>query len=148
MTEILRASQRLRTSDVPFLVSCVLEPGRFRNARSVNEQEHAASESVRMEVLPEKITHVSLVVHTRPEIIAGSLSGWFSGKSVSQFGFINHGGTLDSDGLLFVNRSSWAHIVRDVAFALGIDETKLLSHDEIDALDNKRSPDGVIRGIW
>lgn len=144
LAEVLKAAVRLKHHDVPFMVSYCIEPGRFRMVRSKEEQAIQASESIREQMVPQGITHVSIVTHTRPEIITGSMLPLFNGKHVSQFGFINHGGTLDANGLLFINKTSWAHIVRDAAQRLGIDEGKLLSAEEREALDGKRSPQGVI----
>lgn len=105
-----------------------------------------ASKEVQVDILPPSIQHVGFVVHTRPEILVGALHHWFGQRSVGQFGFLNHGGTLDADGLMYVNHSSWAHILRDAARSLGFDEGLVLHDDEREALDGKRSPDGVIRG--
>jgi len=46
--------------------------------------------------------------------------------------------------MLFVNRLSWAHIVRAATRSLGTALAKLLDADEIDALEGRRSPHGVI----
>jgi hypothetical protein len=62
-------------------------------------------------------------------------------------GFINEGGTLDSESMLFVNHCSWAHIVQESGLLLGIKLDKLLSKEELAALSGKRSPDGIIRGL-
>jgi hypothetical protein len=121
-----------------------LEPGRFRIPRSKLEKEFQAPEEIQQELLPPHINHVGFVVHTRPEILVGAMLSWFAKRSITQFGFLNHGGTLNADGLLFVNKSSWAHILRDAAEHVGFDEGKVLSDEERECLDAKRSPDGVI----
>ncbi len=145
--EILRASERLRREKIPHVITYLLEPGKFRNPRSASEAKFVSSDAVKSKLLPPSVEHIQLAVHTRPEIIAGALTQWTGKRSVSQFGFFNHGGTLDADGLLFINQTSWAHLLRDAAKNLHIDEGKLLSNEEREALDGKRSPDGVIRGI-
>lgn len=144
LTEALRASSRLTHSNIPHIVTYVQEPGKFRNARGYQEAEFSASEAVKKHLLPDHIEHVQLIVHTRPEVIAGSLTNWTSKRTVSQFGFINHGGTLNANGLLYVNHTSWAHLLRDTSKFLGISEEQVLSGEERDALDKKRSPDGII----
>ncbi|MCX8008951.1 MAG: xylulose 5-phosphate 3-epimerase [Patescibacteria group bacterium] len=145
--EVLKASARLRGQSIPHIVLYLLEPGRFRIPRSDEEMAFMTDDAVKRHLLPDHVRHVQLITHTRPEVIAGSLLQWFGNRSVSQFGFINHGGTLDANGLLFVNKSSWAHLLRDAARHLTIDEGMLLSQEERDALDGKRSPDGIIRPI-
>lgn len=146
LAEVLKAASRLRKANIPFIVSCILEPGRFRYPRSKCEQLHLASGEVRNNLLPDGVKHVSFVVHTRPEILVGALHGWFGARTVSQFGFMNNGGTLTAEGLLFINGTTWAHILRDTAIHGGFDESKVLSEDEIAALNHQKSPDGVIVG--
>lgn len=146
LTEVLKASARMREKEIPHVVSYMLEPGKYRNTRSKQEAAFQPEEHIKKDVLPAHIEHVQLVVHTRPEIIAGSLTDFTRRRSVSQFGFMNHGGTLNADGLLFINQTSYAHLLRDVSRHLDIDEARLLDGDEREALDHKRSPDGIIVG--
>jgi len=146
LIDVVKAAKRLKEADIPVSVACLLEPGKFRRARSAMERDHMASKEVQAAILPSSVEHVGFVVHTRPEILVGALHHWFGKRSVTQFGFLNHGGTLDADGLMYVNHSSWAHILRDAATSLGFDEGRVLHEDERAALDGKRSPDGVIRG--
>lgn len=145
LQEILKAAARLKKADIPYAITYLLEPGKFRNPRSAAEKEFMSSDEIRKHLMPQSIEHVQLAVHTRPEIIAGSLTGWIGKRSISQFGFFNHGGTLDADGLLFINKSSWVHLLRDAAHHLGVDEGTLLSSEEREVLDGHRSPDGVLR---
>ena len=53
-------------------------------------------------------------------------------------------GTLTTEGMLFVNRCTWAHIVLEAARLLKVPVTKLLSKKEIAALNGKANPEGVI----
>jgi hypothetical protein len=46
--------------------------------------------------------------------------------------------------MLFVNRSSWAHVLREAAGLLNLPPEALLRADELAALDGRLSPDGVI----
>ncbi len=147
LIEVLKASRRLREKQIPHAIVYLLEPGRFRNPRSQEEESFLAGSLVRDHLILSHIEHIELVTHTRPEPIAGALSGWFGKRSIAYHGFINHGGTLDADGLLFVNKSSWVHLLRSAATYLEINESTLLFQEEQDALDRKRSPDGVIRMI-
>jgi hypothetical protein len=59
-------------------------------------------------------------------------------------GFINAGGTLSTPGMLFVNRCSWAHIVRSACELLERPVAEALSGEEIAALEGRASPHGVI----
>jgi hypothetical protein len=45
---------------------------------------------------------------------------------------------------LFINKTSWAHLLRDAAKHLELNEELLLMNDEREALDGKKSPDGII----
>lgn len=144
LDEVLRTSARLREKEIPHTVSYMVEPGKFRNPRSKEEAEFQASSEIKEHILPSQGEHVYLVTHTRPEIITGSLSDLIGRRSVSQFGFINHGGTLNASGLLYMNASSWAHMLRNVAKTLEISEENLLDEDERNALNGHISPDGII----
>jgi len=59
-------------------------------------------------------------------------------------GFLGKGGTLTSSGMLFVNGCTWAHILATAAHVLGIPSEDLLSPTELDALNGKASPQGIV----
>jgi hypothetical protein len=59
-------------------------------------------------------------------------------------GYANQGGTLSIEGLLFVNRASWAHAVEAAARLLDLPRESLLEEAERRALDGRTSPEGVI----
>jgi len=59
-------------------------------------------------------------------------------------GFVGQGGTLTVPKMLFVNRSSWAHILVEAAYVVGLSREDLLISKEIAALDGQASPEGVI----
>jgi hypothetical protein len=59
-------------------------------------------------------------------------------------GFLNQGGTLNTAGMLFVNRCTWAHIVAEAVRLLGLVGEKFLSPEEWEALAGKRSPEGIM----
>ena len=46
--------------------------------------------------------HISMI-HTRPEILAGTLQPLWSGFAVKALCLINQGGTLDDDDIQFVS---------------------------------------------
>jgi hypothetical protein len=59
-------------------------------------------------------------------------------------GYIGQGGTLTTSGVLFVNRSTWAHVLQEVSRVLGISRDRLLTTEEMAALDGKMNPQGTI----
>jgi hypothetical protein len=60
-------------------------------------------------------------------------------------GFVNHGGTLDDSGLLFVNRCTWTHAVSAIADALGRPPGDLLTAEELSAIRGEADPVHVLR---
>jgi phosphoketolase len=145
LEEVVKASLRLSEKDVAHSVVYMLEPGRFRVPRSEGEEAHIASADVRAELYPESASARIFVTHTRPEPLLGVLqplnTGW--GRT-SALGFTVQGGTLTVPGMLFVNRCTWAHIVREVAILLGMGPEDLLTSAEVAALEHTSTPEGVI----
>jgi hypothetical protein len=74
----------------------------------------------------------------------GVLSPLMTGASTAVLGFLDEGATLDVDGMLFVNRATWAHAVDAAARLLAIAPDELLGAEERAALEHRRSPQGVI----
>lgn len=144
LMEVLRASRRLAERPIAHAVVYLLEPGRFRATRSIAEQAHQAPPDVIARLFPTKVTPRLFVSHTRPETILGLLGPLHTGAATVGLGYTNHGGTLSTHGLAFVNRCSWAHCLRAAARLLHLSEAEVLSEDERRALDGKRSPHGVI----
>ncbi len=86
------------------------------------------------------------VTHTRPEPFLGALRRLDTGPATTAaLGFVNCGGTLDVPGLLFANRSTWAHVVDAAASVLGQSRGKLLSEDELMAVDGRGDPATILR---
>lgn len=145
LLSVLKASMRLAEKKVPHSVLYLQEPGKFRNPRHAGEAAHVVGDDIIIKLLPKHIRHVVFVTHTRPEPMVGALTRLWKGRNVEALGFINQGGTMDVDAMLFVNRCSWAHIAAKAAEMLGLKPGRVLSKDEVAALDGKRSPDGLIR---
>jgi phosphoketolase len=141
---VLRASARLAAREIEHAVVAMLEPGRFRAPRSEREAAHAAPAAVIERLYPATTAARVFVTHTRAEVILGALAPLTTGPSTAALGFANAGGTLDLDGLLFVNGCSWAHCVDVVARLLGVGRARVLEPDEIAALEHRRSPEGAI----
>ena len=62
-----------------------------------------------------------------------------AGRSAA-LGFINRGGTLDVAGMLFANRSTWAHVLEACAGLLAVPPASLLGADELAALAGTGDP--------
>jgi phosphoketolase len=144
LEQALRASVRLAERSIPHTIVYMLEPGRFRQPRSAAEQAHLASQSLRDTLYPASVTARVFVTHTRPEPLLGTLQPLGTGPQTTALGFVNQGGTLNTAGMLFVNRATWAHIVQAAGRVLGLSAEQLLSEVERDALAGKVNPTGII----
>jgi phosphoketolase len=138
--EVLTAAARLAERDVPHRVVYVLEPGRFRAPRSAAEAAHAADPALTARLWPASAPARVFLVHTRPEPMLGVLAPIATGGATAVLGYVGAGGTLDTAGLLYVNRASWAHVLRAAARVAGCDEGAWLDDAERAALDGRRNP--------
>jgi phosphoketolase len=146
LVEVLRASRRLAAHDVAHRVVALFEPGRFRSPRDGGEAAHAAPTALRDELWPDDVPARVVVSHTRPEPMLGVLGPLHTGSTTRALGFVNQGGTLNPEGLLWVNRCSWAHVVAAAAETTGRPADAWLTDDETAALAGRRSPEGVVVG--
>lgn len=144
LMDVLKASRRLTERMIAHVVVYLLEPGRFRVARSSAEHSHQASPEVVTRLFPVNVPARLFVTHTRPETMLGLLGSLHTGAGTVGLGYINHGGTLSTPGMLFVNRCTWAHCVTEAARLLSVPRERVLSEEEIAALDGRLSPHGVI----
>ena len=86
------------------------------------------------------------VTHPRPEPFLGALRRLDTGPATTTaLGFVNRGGPLDVPGLLFANRSTWAHVVDAAAGVLGESRDNLLSEAELAAVDGRGDPTAILR---
>src|SRR4030042_919581 len=123
----------------------MLGPGRFRKPRSKGESTHVTPSRLREDLYPGSVQTRVFVTHTRPEVVIGTLQPLNTGNDRTRaLGYINHGGTLNVPGMLFVNRCTWAHILEETARALGTSSGALLTAPELAALDGIVCPEGVI----
>jgi phosphoketolase len=123
----------------------MLEPGRFRIPRTKGERTHMASDDLKELLYPAGVTGRIFVTHTRPEPLIGTLHPLHTGYgNTVGLGFIGRGGTLTVEGMLFVNRCSWAHILTEAADILKMPREELLSKEELASLEGRLSPHGVI----
>lgn len=145
LEEVLKASARLKKHQVSHSVVCMIEPGRFRLPRNDREKAHLTPARLQSELYPEGVPARLFVTHTRPEVLLGILHPLHTGShQTAGLGFINQGGTLNVSGMLFVNRCTYAHILTETTRVLGMDREKLLTLDEMAALDGKASPEGIL----
>ncbi|MDC0835628.1 hypothetical protein POG22_21930 [Geitlerinema sp. CS-897] len=145
LQEILKASQRLRDREVSHSVVYLLEPGRFRTPRDAGELERVARGSLRDELYPESVKARVFLSHTRPEPMLGILKPLDTGSDrTAALGFVNQGGTLNNQGMLFINRSTWAHVLAETARVLQRPREDFLTSEEREAIAGKRNPEGVI----
>jgi hypothetical protein len=84
------------------------------------------------------------LTHTRPEPLIGALHPLNTGSHTVGLGYVNSGGTLDLEGMLFVNRSTWAHCIYEAGRLLDLPFSHCLTREEVDALEGRVSPDGII----
>lgn len=143
MMETLKAAERLEQRGIKVAVNYLVEPGRFRQPRGRRELLYCATIESRHALFPEHISTRVFVCHTHPEIMSGVLRPLDTGHNTVFLGYTNHGGTLDTAGMLFVNRLSWGHIVRVAAHSLHLNPSDVLEAAEIDALEGRMSPQGV-----
>lgn len=138
--EALRACGRLNTRGRSACVTALLEPGRFRAGRDALEAAYAADEAHCGRFFPQERARIVLT-HTRPEPMLGALRRLDGGPARTRaLGFINRGGTLDVFGMLFANRSTWAHALDAAAEILGCAREEFLSEVELRALDGSGDP--------
>jgi phosphoketolase len=139
-----RAYERLGTRGVDAALVYLAEPGRFRQPRDDQEEAYTLNDAFVSTLFPADIPRV-FVTHTRPEPYLGALRRIDTGPaSTRALGFINRGGTLDVDGLMFANRCTWAHIVHEAAIVLGRPPLSLLGPSELAAIAGH----GVPHDLW
>lgn len=143
--EVLKASDRLEEKQVPHSVVDLLEPGRFRAPRDTREAERLAPAELLSHLFPEEAKARVFVSHTRPEPLCGTIRPLDTGPRHSRFlGFQNRGGTLDTNGMLFANGCTWAHVLAAAAEVLEYSVDEWLSPAEVDAITGRRAPLGII----
>jgi phosphoketolase len=140
LAEALKAAERFDARGVKTLVTALGEPGRFRAPRDEIEAEFTADDAALRALFPVGLPRV-LACHTRPEPMLGLLRRLDGGpKRTAARGYINRGGTLDVDGMLFANRSSWAHLVEAAAALIGRPTAEFLTPGEIAAIEGRGDP--------
>jgi phosphoketolase len=140
LVEARRAAARLRELQIPVLVTCIVEPGRLRQPRDEIEARVTISDSDRIRLFPVGLPRV-LATHTRAEAVIGVLRRIDEGaERFLAHGYRNRGGTLDTFGMLFANRCTWAHLTHSAARVLGLDPLGLLDSNELAAVAGVGDP--------
>lgn len=141
LSELIRASERLRDTSTPFRLVYVQEPGRFRQPRDRYEAEACLPESQREQLIPGQMKHRVILTHMRPEVFRGHTPWICPNHQHSRvLGYLNRGGTLDEAGMLFANRCSWAHALLAGAGLLGRPASDFLTEEEIAAAEGRGNP--------
>ncbi len=145
LEQVLIASGRLSEKQVAHSVVYMLEPGRFRRPRSNREGNHCVSTAIVNNLFPDSVKARVFISHTHPEPLLGTLQLLNNGhRHTMGLGFINHGGTLNVRGLLYVNQCTWAHVIEAVSMVSEIKREYLLTAKEMAVLDGQANPEGVI----
>jgi phosphoketolase len=144
LEEAVKAAFRLRERGIRPSVIYMIEPGRFRRPRDRLEAPLIASQEEVEALYPPSVEARIFVSHTRPERILGVLEPLATGRMTRGHGFVNAGGTLSTPAMLFVNRCSWAHVVKSACEVLGRPPAVALTSQELAALDGEASPHGVV----
>jgi phosphoketolase len=142
--EAIKASIRLKDLQVPHRVVYLFEPGRLRIPRSRREFAHALKDAIVEQLFPQAARARVFITHTRPEPILGILSRLHTGRYTAGLGFRNDGGTLDVDGMLWVNGCSWLHCLQAAAATLERPPAAFLNERELRALNGELAPADVL----
>ena len=146
LREIRRAARRLRSRGISSNVVVLLEPRRFAEPRDRREAAIAADPNTLESCFPRRIAARVFVGHTRPELTRGVLAPIDTGRATSVLGYRNAGGTLDVDGMLFVNGQSWAHVAQAACRVLARPATDALEADELAVLEGTVAPGVIFAG--
>lgn len=146
LQQALKASDRLKEKGVAHSLIYLLEPGRFRTPRDGYEAGMQASESVMEALFPARVQQRVLLTHTRPEVLLGHARMLDLGpQRCVALGYVNQGGTLDAEGLLFANRCTWADALAALARLADVEPTAWLSAEEWAAIQGQGDPYQVIK---
>lgn len=144
LTEILKASERLEYAGVDHTVIYLQEPGRFRIPRDERESAEMIAGETIDSLFPDSAAVRVFLTHTRPEPFIGTL--WPLLRNPVQtpvLGYVNRGGTLNEQGMLFANRCTWVHVLAAAAVGLGDQPEVWLNESELGALMGQCDPRSI-----
>ncbi len=139
LAEMEQAHARLTGAGIATSLFVIQAPGKLREARDEGEAASLLSQCRLSTLVPEVSARVFLS-HCRPEPLAGVLRPLDTGARSRFLGYRNRGGTLDTFGMLFANRATWAHVLEAASEVAGLDLETLLSPAERDALAGEGDP--------
>lgn len=141
LAQLERAAERLKTHGVGYRLVYIQEPGRLRQARDAYEAEVVLASDLIAELFPAHYTYRVVLTHMRPEVFRGHLVRLLPQAQQCQvLGYINRGGTLDEFGMLFANRSTWAHAIEAYAQLSQAELTLFLDAEETAAVQGRGQP--------
>jgi phosphoketolase len=146
LIEAKKIAERLNQHQHGFSLVYISEPSKFREARDNIESDFIYQKSnmggaVNTFGSPE---YRLLLCHGRPETFLGVLRPLDLGiKHTKALGYINRGGTLDTEGMLFANRCTWAHGLSKLASMMNI-KGELLTEEENKAVQGIGNPYNII----
>ncbi len=144
LREALKARRRLAAHGVQACVTVVQEPGRLRQPRDEAERAFVLDDAVLSALFPSGLPRVVLS-HTRPEPMLGVLRRIDEGpERMAALGYVNRGGTLDMDGMLFANRCTWGHALQAAQTLLRPQGQPWLTDAELAALAGRGDPRIII----
>ena len=137
---VRQAAQHLRYHGVPCSEVAIIEPGLLREGRDAMEQAVVHSDAELARQIPAARCRL-FVCHGHAEVMTGVLRRLDTGPRTSRFlGYRNRGGTLDTFGMQFANRQSWAHLVAEAAQLLNRPLDDLLGKAEQAVLRGEGDP--------
>lgn len=140
LEQALLAHAELAARGCRACVTLIIEPGRLRSPRDELEAFFVLDEARLRALFPREMPRV-LLCHTRPEPMLGVLRRLDGGPERTRaLGYLNRGGTLDVDGMLFANRCTWAHTVEAVAAVSGRPLSSLLDERQCLAVQGLGQP--------
>lgn len=146
LQQALLLSDRLSKLEQAHSVVYLLEPGRFREPRDIWEQEIQADKQLSESLFPDRVQQRLFFCHGHGEAVLACCRPLDLGpKKTSALGYINQGGTLDSEGMLFANKCTWAHGALRLAQQLGKANDTWLTEDELAAVLGLGDPYSVIK---
>lgn len=115
---------------------------RYR-ARDAREATALADSTSRKVLLWASAQARGFVTHTRPEPFSGLIRPLDAGFATRVLGYVNHGATLDTAGILVANRCTWTHAVLAIAESTHRPVAQLLTQEELEAVQR----DEILRAV-
>jgi len=146
LIEARKIADRLSELKQKFSLVYLSEPGKFREARDSYESDfiNQSSREPSNDDIFGSPEYRLILCHGRPELFLGVLRPLDLGiKHTKAIGYINRGGTLDTEGMLFANRCTWAHGLSKLASMINND-VRLLTDKESAAIQGFGNPYDII----